>query len=147
MDIKLHESVKMLPNRWIHVFFLHSSLRSHGDMFVFPHNLPPPFSQNVSGKCHPDGDQMLQLVVLNHPKGKPQKCSHGNGQQCAQRCFLSSIPIIPRKWQSGRDQSQLLAQTWHLLLEKRSQVSLEFKATVPKCSLSPASCDKSRLLW
>lgn len=27
------------------------------------------------------------------------------------------------------------------------QVSLEFKATVPKCSLSPARGDKSRLLW
>lgn len=42
--------------------------------------------------------------------------------------------------------AHFLAQMWRLLLEKRSLVSLEFKAAVLKCSLSPASCDKSRLL-
>lgn len=100
----------MLLNCWRQVL-LHFSLHSHGDVLVLPHNRPPPVSSNVPGKCYPEGDQMLQLAVLNHLSGKPQNYGHGNCQQRASSCFLSSILFTPKTWQHPRDQGHLLGQT------------------------------------
>lgn len=44
-DIKFHESMKMLPNRWIHVVFFFTFFFTLTRRYVcIPTNLPPPFS-------------------------------------------------------------------------------------------------------
>lgn len=90
-DIKFHEPRKTAPN-------------------LGRHNLPPPVSYNVPGKCHPEGNRMLQLAVLNHLSGKPQNYGHGNRQRRASSCFLSIILVL-KKGQDARDNGPLLGQT------------------------------------